>query len=322
MKRFFIAILILVSCGTFAFAAGPSKNGRLADGRAFRTDAQGNQLVDYIAELELSVDALNRRVQGLEYELQQKQAELQRVAAGGTSTQQVNERDLIGLEKPAQENPIQEKSAQCPSCPQTVCPEVDCSLLLQQTSQANAAKEKNHQQLVNQVQGDLEIEKRMHALETSQLKARLESLEADLAAQKSELSTKAGLLLTKDKEIERIKLESARQMLQADEARAEFSSTKMRALDSVRGSLLTEFNQVRGLLSSRGNLIEQYKKSKPTVSFRPNPALSSEGESLDDLKQRIAEADTVGRLNQVRRPLNQIRAKLNEDLALIKRISR
>lgn len=43
--------------------------GRLPDGRAFRTDAEGTQLVDYIAELELSVEALNRRVQGLEGEV-------------------------------------------------------------------------------------------------------------------------------------------------------------------------------------------------------------------------------------------------------------
>lgn len=46
--------------------------GRTADGRAYRVDNQGNEIVDYIAELELQQDALNRRIYGLEAEIAEK----------------------------------------------------------------------------------------------------------------------------------------------------------------------------------------------------------------------------------------------------------
>lgn len=312
MMRQFLTILLLFNTA-LCFAADPSKGGRLPDGRAFRVDSQGNQLVDYIAELEMNVDALNRRVQGLEYELEQKQAELQRVSTGkAAAPQSVKERDLLASEDPFS----------CPACPQKICPEVDCSPLLKQSAETANAQERARQELISQVQGDLEIEKRMHALELDQLRTQIGELESKLAQHKGDLDAKSGMLLARDREIEKLKQETARKEIQTGEARAQFSAVKMRALDSVRGSLLTEFNQVRGLLHSRANLLEHQKKSGNVVSFRPNPALSGEGESLDDIKRRITLAQSVLELNQVRRPLNQIRGKLNEDLGLLKRISR
>jgi hypothetical protein len=58
--------------------------GRLADGRAYRTDPEGNQLVDYIAELEVNVEALNRRILGLEDEIAEKQRIIERFHGGAT----------------------------------------------------------------------------------------------------------------------------------------------------------------------------------------------------------------------------------------------
>lgn len=46
--------------------------GRLPDGRAYRTDAQGVRIIDYIAELELSVEDLSRQIQDLESELERR----------------------------------------------------------------------------------------------------------------------------------------------------------------------------------------------------------------------------------------------------------
>ena len=39
------------------------------NGVAYRTDGEGNQIVDYIAELEVTNDALKRRIVGLEDEM-------------------------------------------------------------------------------------------------------------------------------------------------------------------------------------------------------------------------------------------------------------
>ncbi len=91
----FPSTILLVSLLCFTPVFGEeSLRGRLPDGRAFRTDAQGVQIVDYIAELELSIEALNRRVAGLEIELEQKNSELERAAKAPLAPGLV-ERDLL-----------------------------------------------------------------------------------------------------------------------------------------------------------------------------------------------------------------------------------
>jgi len=67
----------------FCFFASPISaaplRGRLPDGRAFRTDAQGVQLTDYIAELELSVEALNKKILELERKVDECEAPEDRI---------------------------------------------------------------------------------------------------------------------------------------------------------------------------------------------------------------------------------------------------
>ena len=43
--------------------------GRLSDGRAYRVDEKGYKIVDHVAELEATVDSLNRQVNSLENQL-------------------------------------------------------------------------------------------------------------------------------------------------------------------------------------------------------------------------------------------------------------
>lgn len=70
------AVLAFVSCTKVV--ATDQTRGRLADGRAFRVDAKGNEIVDYVAELEIAVDGLERRVRGLEQEITEKKAIIDR----------------------------------------------------------------------------------------------------------------------------------------------------------------------------------------------------------------------------------------------------
>ncbi len=53
-----------------AKTSAPAKSGRLADGRAYRVDSDGFQIVDHIAELEATVDSLNRQVNSLENQIE------------------------------------------------------------------------------------------------------------------------------------------------------------------------------------------------------------------------------------------------------------
>lgn len=62
-------LLILILALPIALFA--QDNGRLADGRAYRTDNQGVQLVDYIAELELQVEEQKRTITSLVNQLEE-----------------------------------------------------------------------------------------------------------------------------------------------------------------------------------------------------------------------------------------------------------
>lgn len=80
-------LLSLLFC-TFLFISPiqaqnkPQQIGRLRDGRAYRIDAGGMQLVDHIAELEVHVDDLTKQLHALEDELKEKQETIQELTNG------------------------------------------------------------------------------------------------------------------------------------------------------------------------------------------------------------------------------------------------
>jgi hypothetical protein len=100
-RRLFFAAVLLIASSPCLVGAEDSR-GRLPDGRAFRTDEQGNQLVDYIAELEVNAEALQRRVHGLEDELADKQRIIERLGRGEVGAAALNgrmvERTIAGDE--------------------------------------------------------------------------------------------------------------------------------------------------------------------------------------------------------------------------------
>lgn len=93
----FVSSLLLMSLPAYLLAA-PGERGRLPDGRAYRVDAEGNEIVDYIAELELNVDALNTKLLAVENELIE-----QRGRCSGTSSakSKVEEVDLLAKQQAA-----------------------------------------------------------------------------------------------------------------------------------------------------------------------------------------------------------------------------
>jgi len=97
-----LCVTLLFVASVPCVAGAEDSRGRLPDGRAFRTDEQGNQLVDYIAELEVNAEALQRRVHGLEDELSEKQRIIERLGRGEVGSEaltgRVVERTLAGGE--------------------------------------------------------------------------------------------------------------------------------------------------------------------------------------------------------------------------------
>ena len=93
-------LISLLFCSLLS--AEGAKRGRLPDGTAFRTDAQGMELVDYTAELEVRIDELERRLHGMQYEVEEKEDIIAALKKQGAKEPTVKERDLL-VSKTAQE---------------------------------------------------------------------------------------------------------------------------------------------------------------------------------------------------------------------------
>ncbi len=77
-KLFFVFLYFftLFVASSSIYAQSDPKRGRLPDGRAYRTDRAGNKIVDYVAELELNLEAKERQIQSLKRQLKELNAKV------------------------------------------------------------------------------------------------------------------------------------------------------------------------------------------------------------------------------------------------------
>lgn len=348
MKRFVVTIftLFLIS-GNLALCDSKSNVGRLPDGRAYRTDAEGNQLVDYLAELELSVENLNRQVRGLEDEVKTKQATIERLEQAKPVPATVSERDLIGKESSGKRDTRAGAATAIAGSPTSVtCPVCQpptelCGAQNRIISQLNATLE--------ETKTDLQVEKQLNEKRTAALQHQLASLQSDLEISRGETqSLRASLSQNSEQmnaaqealndsreaaeqaraELARVERERAqaaaqtRASLSLSEAPASLSASRMRAVEIIRGKLQTQFNQVRGLLGTRDELYKRYSKQKHVVAFKPARASSSRGMALADVTKALRQAGSVSELSLLSHDLSEIEGKLQEDIGLMKRMDR
>lgn len=87
MNRLFLVLLVCVLCFADCVSADPFGSGskKLEDGRAFRIDSEGNQIVDEIAELELQRDTFKEQVRALESEIEAKDRVISRLKSAATT---------------------------------------------------------------------------------------------------------------------------------------------------------------------------------------------------------------------------------------------
>jgi|GEM_PF-5226963 len=187
LRNFHILCLVFFALSTIAQAE--PERGRLPDGRAFRTDVEGTQIIDYIAELELSVEALQRQIYGLENEIDQKDGTIARLRDQGANGQgeHLKERDLLARKS----NQPTSSAARGPA-PQ------DCSQLEQELRAQFARTQDLNNRQVRELQERLDRSKQqIISLEISlneradQIDSLEENFEARLASLQNELlSTK------------------------------------------------------------------------------------------------------------------------------------
>jgi chromosome segregation ATPase len=121
MKHIVFLSLCIVVLQTALVVAEPAK-GRLPDGRAYRTDEQGMELVDYIAELEVTIEEQKRQIHGLQYEVEEKEDVIEALKRNGGTTPEIVEKDLLARQTAREVLAVPLKAKEeCPApvaCPQ------------------------------------------------------------------------------------------------------------------------------------------------------------------------------------------------------------
>jgi hypothetical protein len=438
--------------------------GRLADGRAFRTDAEGNQLVDYIAELELSVEQLNRRVNGLEFELSEKQAQVERLSKSGAKEVALQEKDL--MKSPSTKSPqfapqnkgtnaaptdraelvmamaqepdrdcsaevsgaqqqlekvrfdldvaqrvgnkyrdeaaelrkkleneqqtLQGRIAQIRSESKLTCPDrsIEISQLQNELKERERALREQQKQLVTAQAGEAsqlrqvldfqtklkESESRvqMNARLVSDLQNRVQERDSLVQVRLQELEKRNSQLQATQQDLEAMKLKTAKaEALLANERttksaaiepqlpalklankaepprvveaapvqlevkpklavlepkkpdqKASFSAAKMRAVDSLRGTLQGDLLRLRDMVRNRDNLFQNYNQAGQKVTFKPSALVSSRNNSLSWITERIKSSTTVHELSSLSADIRDIKARVQGDIELIKRMQK
>lgn len=331
------------------------KSGVLPDGRAFRVDSNGNQVVDYIAELENQVEVLTKQVYTLE--------------------DQVNARGCPEVKAA----PV----AACPACEQHACPETSYTKeVVKNVPDQNCLAELKALKLAasnQKVDFDVEISKLKNQLNSEQsslvsasqsCSKENEQLKLELASQHNNTS-EASKQLTElsqqrdelAKQLENVKsqfeqtrkeLDSANlrvaslevpqnasanlaalpivQTRDSDEGAAHntpqgngvstLSGARLRAIDSLKGALSSDINRTQSLLSTRDKVYAQNRGHSSGVTLEPAAAVSSSGRSLAQLRSALAAASTGRELSEIKSEVLEIQRKINDDLSAANRMKR
>lgn len=180
---FFILSLTLFVPKAFSEDA---ERGRLADGRAYRTDVEGNQIIDYVAELELENMALRRRIGGLETEVEARDAELSRQTSDTVAG--VVERDITG--------------PSAPPAPAVAFQQRDCSI---EVRNARMKFQDQEQDYLHQVQ-ELRSTKSKISEHSARLQALLDQREVELEGLRTRYQQVSNTLQQKLDDAERARL--------------------------------------------------------------------------------------------------------------------
>lgn len=310
MRKIYSIILLFASLA-LADPQQPER-GRLPDGRAYRLNDDGHQVVDYIAELETTVDALTQQVIALEDQLK----------AGGAI--------------PAE--------ASAPSCPpQVSCPApVSCNNEIE--SAVKAAKINFQAMCDTRVQA-------IEAGYTQEIQTKEESIDSVRASvseqammKQNNLEQQVNLLqIALNQEREKSALmqkeitETKEKLIQQQENPIVASIPQAAiepqlapvheqrtnsALLSLRSAVVADAKRVQEITTQRDTLYRTDKISANGLSLKPQPAVSRNGNSIKDLRSKAESAISFRQLADIRTELSQIRARVQSDIDAVKRVQR
>ena len=351
MKNIIIGLSIVVALAALPQLTLAQERGRLADGRAYRTDSQGNQLVDYIAELEVTVATQERQIQGLSDELERANSIIKHSSFQKGTSQQLGERDLLQPESAGSVTPTNVEQ-----------PVVDCADEVSQYEKLLAAERSAWK--------ETELTWRR---ENRKYKDKVASYQLALASLRSELDRKKAAALASSKVIEPKKsatTEAGEELfaeapdLQAPQVKPilniepveqerlveagvekkvvvakvedaprysyrastikkkeKMSPAKRRAIQSFRAQGLTKLNRLNSQIRSRDNAFRRLDQSSLPVKFELSELISDEGKNVAAIKKGLQRASSITAISRLQGEIKEIESLVKEDIALIRRMS-
>ena len=332
-KTIITAFLLVLS-----FSATAQELGRLPDGRAFRTDTEGNQVVDYIAELEATVDALTKQV--IAYE-DAGASKITTCEPQACTPQVIKEEVRVPVDCPKAEtqdcsNEIENikaaKESEAKAKITLLNSEIDSlrGELLQKADNSNESeakaslsvklmeKEEEHTQALKEISSlkdALEVEKSKVAeiiSVSAEEKARLVAAKQALEVKIAEKQNIEPVIVAKVVEQPKVNV-SIRQPAELEPSDG---------FKSLKSTVLAETNRILSLQGTRDTLYASGKNQGSALMISPTLARSSDGKSLKALKEETIDASGLRDLLQIRKSLSEVRKILESDIEAIKRIQR
>jgi hypothetical protein len=294
-----------------AFAEEPS-NGTLPDGTPFRRDAQGVEVIDYVAELENSVTYLKDRVRELE----------QQVETG---------RDTISLlkEERSQEEPRAIAEPKLFEADLDITPGSNNKLIDKSATDKTEVKPAIVRDIPAKISNNIVSEKSAPAIDSPQIVAARSHRQSMIDR------TKLGNAAVPSVEnviIKPVVAETSAQRLTKAEPRTspkiiqptivKPAPKKLDPIEIAKGEIRKDFVVVRKLRAERDAAFKAYSENPGANSLKITPTLlvSSRKRSIERLESDTKIATREREIVQIRGEIAQIKKLINDDMALVNRI--
>lgn len=323
-KLFFLC-LFLAQC---SYAQDDSK-GRLPDGRAYRTDPEGYQLVDYIAELELKIEELQNKLISQDNE--------KRMAG---SSGNIQEADLLSGSSGS--NNTNTRAVQ-------LCSEADCETLVQPCRSELASLQQTNDSLTQRVSTlNSQVQEMGSGDDSETLLASIQTSEAKLAEQNQQLAEQNQRLAmltqnvnSRDAEIASLQNKLANQnsfqsaktyttrtrprpVASLATSSAGNDPTRQSAFQHLKQKLVSDLQEANRLFAERRSLEARYQKSssRKAAQISLSSMKTQDGSTLNSLQQLLERSTKFSQLGKIQKNIYTMKRLLRADVAILKRLNR
>lgn len=306
----FLLLLILLLPLNYILAQEEPEKGRTEDGRAYRTDESGFQVVDYLAELEMTVEEQKRQILALQNE-------------------------LVAANKPKSAEPLAEKNLLTGEVriAKAAAGSSESLKLQQELERLNlslAEKDRKISELNSRVlsgQKDLlaikALQTQAHSNQTEDSSCKHQQAEYDklIATQKTEIAALQASL--QKEQLVTVKVaEPVRQPVSIPVKSGVPEASRSKAFNILAENIRKDIELAYSFEKERQSLFKTYKANPKsgTLAFNLTPAKNSEGLTLENLPNMLSQSDSFADLSKVQKALLYITKAIKSDVELLRRL--